>query len=77
VPNVLGTGFDIDGLIEIRAAEDDARIRQGRPQSHQDFLARMQTHPGGTNRILQCSLVQHGKPDYRPMLMSAKGTTGR
>jgi hypothetical protein len=59
IADILGMGLDIDRMIQIRAAEDDAGIGQRRPQGHQDFLTRMQSHPRGPNRILECSLIQH------------------
>src|SRR5258707_12475660 len=59
VADIVSVGLDIDRVIPVRAAEDDAGVRQRRPQGHQDLLPRVQPHARGTNRILKCSLIQH------------------
>ena len=59
VADILGMRLDVDRMIQVRAAEHDARVRQRRPQGHQHLLARVQPHAGGTNRIFKGSLIQH------------------
>ena len=59
VTDILGVRFDIYRLIQIRTPEDDTRVRQRRPQGHEHLLSGVQSDPCGTNRILQCSLIQH------------------
>ena len=43
----------------VYSTEYDSRIHRRRAQRHDDFLAGMHTDPGGTNRVLQCSLIDH------------------
>ena len=57
--DVSGLGRDVDRLVEVGAAENDARIRRRRAQHHQHFLAGVQAHAGGANRILEGALLQH------------------
>ncbi len=59
VADIFGVRTDVDRVIQIRAAKHNAGVRQRRPQGHQNLLTRMQPNPGGTNRVLQCSLIQH------------------
>src|SRR6266702_1349884 len=59
VADMLGMSLEIDHVIQVRATKDDAGVRRRRSQGHQDLLPRMQPHARGTNRILECSLIQH------------------
>ena len=59
IADVLGMRTDIHGLGQIRPPEHDPLIRAGRPQGHQDFLARVQTDPGRANRVLERPLSNH------------------
>ena len=76
-PTFCGMRLDVHRLVEIGAAEHDARIRRRRTQRHEDLLPRVQTHPRGSNRILQCSLIQHLGDRISDYVNYDKGITGR
>ena len=52
-------GRNVDRLVEIDAAEQDAGIFRGRPQRHVHLFAGVQTDAGGANGSLECTLSQH------------------
>src|SRR6266404_1143278 len=75
VADILGMRLDVDCVVQVRAAEDDAGVRQRRPQGHQDLLPRVQPHARGTDRILERSLIQHlVKPEYIIMTKVPQGS---
>src|SRR6188768_3839095 len=61
ITHVLGVGTNFGRRIEISAAEDDAGIRRGRPQGHEDLLAGVQANTLGADGVLESALSEHLK----------------
>ena len=55
--DVGGARRDVDRVVEVGAAEDDADVVGRGPENQQHLAPRVQPHTGGPNRILQRSLL--------------------
>ena len=56
VGDVLRGGLDLNGLVEVHAAEDDASVHRGGPQRQQNLFAGMEADAGRLDDVLQRSL---------------------
>ena len=59
VGHVLRTGTNLDGLGEIDAAENDARVDRRRAQGEINLLARVQPDSRGTDDVFEGTLFDH------------------